>query len=439
MLSHCINSSRLKLQVTPMLICKVALLACFIPTRGSVFGINSGTLLVACCFAQFLLTRRKVRIPVFYIVYTLFMAVCIVYHFATRTPYIHLIQICQIVGLVYIVLAAVRGNRKKFDELIDYVVIIASIYGLFGIIESFLKLNIFDILTGTEVVYEYANALRFGLARSRGATGTSINNGMLLCLMEGIVAYRLINCNSKKKLYTAAYIIVFINCFCTLSRGVWLDFAISQALIFCMLRGDKKLMLVLKVIAVSAVVFVLGMFLFPEAINGIVGIFNSMMESTIVSLSGESQGDQMGGIGDRLELWGWVWIATQGSLTWGKGFNSAFAYLTSAGAIKESIEVMWLYMLYRTGFVGMVGFILLQLGSLKYSIHSHLTELKSKIMPRGKVGFNYIFFSVSIAYYIAMFSCAGSEDLVFYYFFIGLLFSYNETNETGILVRNSIE
>ncbi len=432
------NSGRIKLQITPMLICKIALLACFIPNRGSIFGINSGTLLVACCFTQLLLTRRKIHTPFFYILYLLFSIACIVYHFGTRTPYIHLVQVCQIIGLVYVVLVAVRGERRNFDELIAFVVALSAIYGVFGIIESFLKVNIFDILTGTEVVYEYANALRFGLARSRGATGTSINNGMLLCLMEGVVAYRLLSSNSRKRWYTIAYVIVFINCFCTLSRGVWLDLAISQALIFLALRGDKKLLLVLRVVAVGAVIYVLGIVVFPETVNGFVGIFDSMIESLITSLSGGNRSDEMGGIGNRLELWGWVWIATQGSLTWGKGFNSAFAYLTPAGAIKESIEVMWLYMLYRTGFVGMIGFILFQLGSLKYSIQNHLTELKSKSIAKGKVGFNYIFIAVSISYYITMFSCAGSEDLVFYYFVVGLLFAYNESRETEMIIRDTV-
>ena len=420
------KENRFKLMVTPMLICKIAILSSFIPYRGAILGINSGTLLVLCCVAQFLLTRRKFSIPWFYLLYVVSVVACIFVHFGSRTPYIHFINICQVLGVVYVVLVAIRGEHDKFDEIIEFLIKVFVVYGILGIIESFAKINIFDTLTGTQVVYEYANALRFGLARSRGAAGTSINNGMLLCLAEGIIAYQLLRSNNKKRLHTIAYIVVFINCFLTLSRGVWLDLIISQLLIFLSLKGGKKIVLVFKITIAGVILFIVGMILFPSVVNGLMDILNSMINSLIVSLSGGSASDEMGGIGNRFELWGWVWISVRDSLIWGKGFDSTFAYLTPDGAIKQSIEVMWLYLLYRTGFVGMVGFIWLQISCMVYSSKMHFKEKTATISNRS--GFNYIFLVVSIAYYITMFSCAGSEDLIFYYFFIALLFAYNSLN-----------
>ncbi len=420
-----VKDNKFKLMLTPMLICKVAILSCFIPTRGSILGINSGTLLVLCCIVQFFLTRKKLSAPWFYILYLISVVVCIFVHFESRTPYIHFINICQIIGSVYVVLVAIKGEYSRFTEIIDFVIKAFLLYAIFGIIESFIKINIFDSMTGTQVVYEYANALRFGLARSRGAAGTSINNGMLLCLAEGIIAYQLLRTSNKKRLYTVAYIVVFINCFLTLSRGVWLDLIISQFLIFLLLKGGKKLILIFKIAVAVVVLFVIGMVLFPSVVGGLVDIMDSMLNSIIVSLSGGSTNDEMGGIGNRFELWGWVWISVKDSLVWGKGFDSSFAYLTPEGAVKQSIEVMWLYLLYRTGIVGVIGFIWLQINCIIYSIRMHLKERKIGI------GFNYIFLASSISYYITMFSCAGSEDLVFYYFLIALLFAYNSLNKSA--------
>lgn len=420
------EENKFKLMLTPMLVCKIAILSCFIPNRGPILGINSATLLVLCCIAQFLLTRRKLSAPWFYILYVISVVACIFVHFGSRTAYIHFINICQVIGTVYVVLVAIRGDRNKFEEIIEFLIKVFMIYAVFGIIESFTKINIFDTLTGTQVVYEYANAFRFGLARSRGATGVSINNGMLLCLAEGIIAYQLLKSNNKKKLYTIAYIVVFINCFLTLSRGIWLDLIISQFLIFLSLRGGRKLLLIFKIAITAIILLVIGMILFPIVIRELLDILNIMINSIIVSLSGGSASDEMGGIGNRFELWGWVWISVKDSLIWGKGFDSPFVYLTSDGAIKKSIEVMWLYLLYRTGIVGMLGFIWLQISCMAYSIRMHFKENAGKVSNRS--GFNYIFLVVSIAYYITMFSCAGSEELIFYYFFIALLFAYNSLN-----------
>lgn len=417
------KGKNVKLLITPMLICKIAILSCFIPNRGSILGVNSGTLLVLCCGGQFLLTRRKINIPRFYIVYLISIIACIVAHFGSRTPYIHLIQICQVIGIVYVVLAAIRGSISKFEEILEFIIKIFALYAIFGIIESFFKVNIFDTLTGTQVVYEYANALRYGLARSRGAAGTSINNGMLLCLAEGLIAYKLFKSYNKKNFHLFAYIVVFINCFLTLSRGVWLDLAISQMLIYLSLKGPKKLILFFKIVFAIAILLIIGQIAFPSVIGSLIEIIDSMINSIITSLSGGSSHDEMGGIGNRFELWGWVWISVKNSLMWGEGFSSHFSYLAPSGAVKESIEVMWLYLLYRTGLVGMIGFIWLQIGCLVYSIKMHIKENVFK--NKHRFGFNYIFIAISISYYITMFSCAGSEDLIFYYFIIALLFSYN--------------
>ena len=191
---------------TGVLVLMTALLSFFIPTRGTVAGLSSANLLLLCCIGGTIIYHKKPKgIPAFYWIYLLIMMVCMLYHFSDRYPIIHLIEITQIIGLVYLAVTVIR-NEKDFDSILDYIIVLFGIYAAFGILESLLQFNIFDTISGTQVVYEYANGLRFGLARSRGACGTSINNGMMLVMALCLTAYKIINAKKKTKKYSFIYI-----------------------------------------------------------------------------------------------------------------------------------------------------------------------------------------------------------------------------------------
>lgn len=400
----------------------VAIVSFFIPTRGKILGISSANLLVLCCGCSVFFNKlKKTQIPVFYLIYTIVTIICMLYHFTDRSLYLHIIEIVQIVGVAYLVVVSIN-TRQDFEKILKYITVIFAIYGLLGIIESLFHFNIFDALTNTQVVYEHANGIRFGLARSRGACGTSIHNGMLLVLVLSLVTYCLINAKKReKKLYFTAYILIVINCFCTLSRGVWLEVVISQILIFLALRTTKQVKIVFKIVVGIGILLCLLYIIAPSFIKNVGDIISEMFGSVINTLTGTGT-SEVGDEGDRLLLWGWVWSTVQSHATWGLGYAAKFAYLTPAGYIKESIEVMWLYKLYQIGFVGLVGYIFLQVSSLIYFVKYNF----KKYINKDKINFNYVLLMTSIAYFITQFSCAGSEDLRFFYFVLALAFAYNK-------------
>ena len=403
-----------------------AMLTILIPTRGEIMGIGGPTFYVLFCAIAIMIKKgRKTKIPKYYIIYLMITLVCIFVHFSERAVFIHIIACLDIIGFCFLASLAIE-NREDFFSFIRFIVAVFAIYAFFGIIESLLHFNIFDVLTGTSVEYTYANQLRFGLARSRGACDVSINNGMMLCMALCIAAYAMINADKReKKVFTAAYILIFINCFLTLSRGIWIDVLISQGLIFISQRPMKQVISIMKLLALAFVAVIVCAVAAPSVLTSVGNITDSMVNSVIDIITGGSSSD-LQGEGDRILLWGWVWSTVQDSLLWGKGYASEFAYLTSQGAVKESIEVMWLRELYKTGLVGMFGYIFFQLGTLIYTFKKR----EKGAIKKGKIGFNQIVLIICISYFITQFSCSCSEDLRFFYCIVGLLFVYNK--ECGV-------
>lgn len=408
---------------TGILFLLFTLLTFFIPTRGSILGISSGKMLVYCCVIGAIVFHKKPKtIPIFYWIYVIDILICIMHHYSDRVLYVHLIEIMQVIGLVYLTTIAVR-SKKDFNQVIDCVLLLFSVYAALGIIESVLKINIFDLLTGTQVVYEYANGLRFGLARSRGACGTSIHNGMLLVLVLCLAAYKIFNTSRKNWKYNLAYILILINCFCTFSRAIWLEVCISQILILLVQRPDKQFKIVAKIFLGVFAVIIVCLIVQPSLVLNLNNIVSEMFGSVIDTLMGNSN-SSVGVEGDRLLLWGWVWQTVVNSAVWGCGYAVKFAYLTKAGYVKESIEVMWLYKLFREGFVGLIGYIFLQVSCLLYFV---LKWRKSNNRKRqAGLNFNCVMLILCVAYFITQFSCAGSEDLRLFYFILGLAFAFNK-------------
>lgn len=411
--------------ITPsFFLCQLLIITLFLPERGSILGVRYSILLIICCFFQFLIAKQKsVKIPLYYWVYTLIEIFLVIIHFEDRTIFYHVIAILQIIGSTYVILKGIRTERQ-FNQFLNFILIAFSIYAVLGIIESVFHINIFDILTGTTVEYVYANELRFGFARTRGALNVSINNGMLLCLVLCIAAYCIINAPRNRKLkYKIAYSLIFLDCFLTLSRAVWIDIFLSQILIFISLSSKKKMVSLFKFIIGIIILLIIGSLISPKLVSSIANILNEMIGS-IINVLGGSTTSEMQGEGDRLKLWVWVWNMVQNNLIVGVGYAQKFVYRISSFATKESIEVMWLYKLYRTGFVGLVGYIFFQFGDIIYLIKQWIRERRFRKKEK-RVSFNYIVLIASITYFITQFSCSSFEDLRFFYIFISMTFVYN--------------
>ena len=412
-----------------VLFCEWLLFYVLIPSRGRFFGIPAmaNLILLLCFIGQFLITKKiTCNTPKFCAAYIWISIFGILVHFTDRSIIDNAISIVKIIAPFYIILVGIT-DMDRFMTMLKFIVRVFSVYGVLGIIEAITHFNLFDTLTGTQVVYEHANALRFGLARNRGAADVSINNGMLLCLVLCVAAYVLIYASKKeRKWYQLCYLIIFIDAFLTLSRAIWMELVITQILIFIVLTPKSKLKIIRKVLVLCICGGVILLIISPDMLDKIMYIFREMFSSTYDAFSGSdiAESSEMSyGVGHRFLLWKWVWEKTQGYLLFGTGYSIPFVYIASPTYVKKSIEVMWLYMLYHVGFVGLSGYIIFQIGSIVHMIKGHKVE--KKVAKDKKITFNYVMLIATVSYFVTQFSCSAFEDLKFYYIMLALVFVYN--------------
>lgn len=417
-------------QKISVLLCELLLFYVLIPARGRLFGFPAmANLVLLVCFAgQFLLSKKIVQdIPRFCVVYIWISVFGILIHFTDRGLVDNVISVLKVIAPFYIIQVGIT-TMEQFMTMLKFIVKAFAVYGLFGIVETLTLVNVFDKITGTQVVYEHANSLRFGLARNRGMADVSINNGMLLCLVLCVAAYVLIYASKKeRKWYQVCYIIIFVDTFLTLSRAIWMELVITQIFIFFVLAPKSKWKVVKKILLICMGGALLLLLIKPEMLKKITYIFTEMFSSTYDAVSGSdtAESSEMSyGVGHRFLLWKWVWEKTQGYLLFGTGYAIPFVYIASPTYVKKSIEVMWLYMLYHVGFVGLFGYIIFQIGCIVHTIKGHIRE--KRIFEEKKVTFNYVMLVATVAYFITQFSCSAFEDMKFYYIMLALTFVYNK-------------
>ena len=396
------------------------ILARLIPVRGNILGQGGlrtkSFLLIFMIFILYKGEIRKYKIPVFYWLYFGIYLICSIHHFSTRSLLNHLYMLVCILGTVYFVLSLI-DTEQKFQSALDIMLIIFSVYAFLGIVEATTKINVFDLITGTTVEYFGANELRFGLARNRGAFGVSINNGMILCMILAIAIYKVIL--ERKNKYMIQYILLLTDAFLTLSRTVWIFVILIHVFTFLSLTTYKKMSIIAKIVVVGiAAIAVISVF-FPTFLSDFINISIDMINSILGTFGNESVQNNVGDLGNRNELWLWVFTYLKNHYTWGVGFARQFAYRVD-GWVKESIEITWLYLLYRIGIVGLVGYWIFQVGCIKVAI----VEWKKNKKETRKLGipdFYYYFLVMTIGYFISQFSVAADPDLEIYYIILGLV------------------
>ena len=391
-----------------------------IPVRGSILG--QGGLRTKCfllIFIIFIIYKGRIKIhkiPIFYWVYFGIYVICSTHHFSTRSLLNHLYMFVCILGTVYFVLSLI-DTEQKFQSVLDIMLIIVSIYAFFGIIEAITKINVFDLITGTTVEYFGANELRFGLARNRGAFGVSINNSMILCMILVIAIYKVLL--EKKNKYMIPYILLLVDTFLTLSRTAWIFVILIHIFMFLSLSKYKKMSVLAKiVVVVIAIIAVISVFT-PTFFSNFINISIDMINSILGTFGDESVQNNVGDLGNRKELWLWVFTYLKNHYVWGVGFAQQFAYSVN-GWVKESIEITWLYLLYRIGIVGLVGYWIFQVGCIKLAITEWLKN-KKRTRKLGTPNFYYCFLVLTIGYFISQFSFAADPDLEIYYIILGLV------------------
>ena len=169
--------------------CYLLIISFFFPTRGSIRGITFYYIYaLALLFFLFIVISKpiiyKIIIPKPIWIYGFVLVFMVFYSFQPTRWWYYISLILPFILSFLFIITEIR-TKEKFNKLIDFIIVVFSIYSCFCIIESVTHYNIFDTLTNTRIlVYEFTNEIRFGFVRNRGAVDISINNGMLLCLVS---------------------------------------------------------------------------------------------------------------------------------------------------------------------------------------------------------------------------------------------------------------
>lgn len=309
-----------------------------------------------------------------------------------------------------------------FLKIIDIFIFILGALSLLGIIETFTGINIFDIISGSYVEHLGANSLRFGLTRSRGFLTTSINNAVFLGIGATLTAYRMTLNKNKKVIFTIIYWLALANMLSTLSRGVILIFTCVQ-IVFWWKAGviKKPVNIIIFIVIAAFILVILQLFGVPvfETINQIYAMFAVVFNSDYTDTIADNFGMNIGGIGNRFDLYNWIFKAVKDNLIFGMGYDSHFAVKLSKTVIKTSIENTFLAQFYYNGIVGLAGFTVFMLGNLQKSF-----KKRNNFMPsETKISFEWLVALITVGYILSMLNVNAVDDMRLYYLVLMLMFS----------------
>ena len=410
-----------------LLFAKLMIVSFFLPNRGIFVGYQY--LFQLLLFLLYILANgnkikiNKLIIPKWIIIYFFILGICILRHFDTRGVLWNLYDLVPAFAAISIIVNCIICNKNNFYKLIDFLLKIVTVYSILCIIESITGFNMYDFLTNDKVIYLFANEIRFGFVRNRGVFDVSINNGAFLTMNLCLCCYRLLS--NRDKNYKLMYLIIFVAAFLGMSRVIWIDLALSQTIIFLGLKTSKKIRYLLIGTLLVSISWIVGSLLPSSFLGQFFNIIDEMIDTTIsgifVNNSTSTVTSESGlyGIGARFDLWVWVFEATKDKLLWGNGFQEIFRHVYTANTVKTSIEVMWLYRLFKTGLIGMFGLIFLQISSLLSSVKN----LKKYRKLTQNYFFIRCFFGMCVGLFVAQLGYTSMEDFNFFFIYLGLFVS----------------
>lgn len=310
------------------------------------------------------------------------------------------------------------ADEKWVNKLIDGIIAISFIICILGLIESFTGVNVFLFLNNSGTVL-LMGTKRFSLTRVMGFTTMTTNYGMYMFLVESLVLYRLVNTDGRKCKYIVAYIVIFLNVVLTLSRGPILALILTQVILLFKVYGGRVViafLFALPPIALILMVFSQGASVLMNFIYMFLAIFDERFASQISTAFGSN----VGGVGNRFELYGWVWEKLKPNY-W-LGSPDEFYYRTKMAngywLEKESIEVHYLYILFKKGIIGLVGEIIFFFRMIYLSFVTRANKLFNK---KDNISFSYVCCVTFLFYYITLFTVTQQEDKILFLIMCSLM------------------
>ena len=331
----------------------------------------------------------------------------------------------------------VINTRKRFLLLIDLIIWIGTVVGVFAIIESFTYFNVFALLNNTGAILNY-NPLRFGILRSISFTSHAITYTVYCMFILILVSYRLTNIELKRrKIYFIQGAIIFMSAFFALSRAPLFMIVVSQVMLLWFMGLRRFLKIGFRIAIITIVVMTAAYFVSESARTIIqLGYYTVMVffsDEYAIHLLAAGFTDNVEGIGNRLDLYGWVYEGIRENRVAGMGRLTPFEHRFRRDwfvVTKRSIEVEWLRTLWRYGVVGM------SVQVLYFLVFVKATWSKKFARPfvwEGKISFSRCCFVLLICYIVVLFTVMMNQDEQMLFIFTGLFLAYvhhNGFNET---------
>ena len=322
------------------------------------------------------------------------------------------------------------NTRSRYLWAIDLLIAGAVIAGIIGIIESFTNFNLFQILNtmGTDLTSK--QPLRLGLHRIVSFTYQTISYASYCMFALALVFYRLTLCKSKadKTKYYVFYAIIAISEILTLSRSMLLITLMCKCVLLYVC--GYKVFLKRSVIVLAAVFVVTLILSFlpktQEAIQSFVYMLLAVFDDRYAQILGDIDGT---GVGDRMDLFAWVWSEVKDKMWLGMGgsTNFSYSYLTNNGIYdytrtKTSIENQYLKLLFHYGILGLLANVAIYIGLLCACVKKWKFVLAAW---ESKLSINKVAFVTCLCYFISFFAVQQMEEKRMMFCFIILIFCYN--------------
>ena len=405
------------------------------PSYFYIFGLQVKELILLFTLVAFImlgsgvvsLKMLKACIPIF--IFVFFTGTSQLYHMEMRTL---IMQVVLWVGVLLFASTTIN-TKERFYRLLDILIYAGVVVGIFGFIEEITHFNIFSLLNTAGATIKY-NPLRLGILRIISFTSHAISYCTYCMFILALLLYRVEHTEKgEKKKYIYFAVIIAANAMLTLSRIAYIGIFIELVL-YLYYSGRKQFIFkTVKYLVILLICVGIGC-LFSSSLRRkvqlsvyIVGAYFDDSYITLLRENGFT--DNPGGVGNRLDLYGWVYDEMNGKIWFGNGATSKFEHVfvnkDGYNQTKSSIEVEWLRTLYRYGIIGLIGEIILFLSILAKAYFM-------KEDPENGLGFGKTCFSIVLAYIVVFFGVMQNQDVQAFAVIIMLLLAYKQYNGFGI-------
>ena len=311
------------------------------------------------------------------------------------------------------------SNNKDVYRLFKLLVFPAAILGGVGIFESVFDINIFDVIFGFETIRYAANGYRLGLARAYASFSTSINFCLYLGMIQILSLYAAYNEKNKNNriTYAICFIILTMAMLFTFSRGALLATILFDAVMMRKQGAFKRTS------TYAMILFWIGVFFALLLINNVsVADAFYILEAIFGVIIDQSRFGNLAkkyGYGSKhqsIMLIGWVLAKIRSKPFFGVGMKKIFSVNVNQFVKKTSIENEYLYVLYTTGWIGLIN---------RLSYYYMLIRGVRKNVNSQIITYSYVVLMVFLQYLLSLTTVSAQDESRLLFFIVGTGLAYS--------------